>query len=732
MQGKRHRRGGEEVKILNAPSITTGQILDSLLAIPAFLPLTFCTGYLAAWFTDLHGFRQRTLIDRIFWSVPLSVATSTIASFLIAKFISLTAVVVFFLASAVLSLAVLGTEWFQLRRSGREWRIGFQPLGGMALILAVIWIAIAVLSQIDFEAHQRLFFSLTFYDHGARISWIESILRTGVPPNNPYYFFQHTAAMRNYYFWYVLCAAVSKVSHLPVRAVLISSCVWAGFALATLTGLFLKYFIEAGARLRRQFLISISLLLVSGLDICVYFCRLIFLHIPPGAARVWAAGQINGWYMSLLFVPHHVASMVCCMLAFLLAWMPRRNDEDKRIVSVAVMSAALASAFGLSVYVTFAFFLLMLIWGLWQVTIARVFRPTLMLASAGLGATVLLIPFLLELTHSSSGMQRSAAFGFAVRETILPEGLLASSLFQHLATIHPSAARNLANLLLLAPGIAVELGFFLIVYLVYLLPSWRGNTPLTRAQRSLMVITTAAVLLTSLVRSWVLSYNDFGIRGGLLLQFPLLLLASELLLGWRLESRESRTSSQRRSARYAPLWVRSGATLSIFLGALTTVYIAFMLRFLVPIAEMHITRVYDPNSRMLSHKAFISLKGYAQLDASVPHDSIVQFNPSDPIVVWTNTDLANINHQVAIAGDQLWCGAELGGDPSGCPAMAAAIDALFTGASAVQARTTCRNLGIDYLVATVYDPAWKDPQGWVWILSPVVSDEEFRALDCRR
>ena len=37
---------------------------------------------------------------------------------------------------------------------------------------------------------------------------------------------------------------------------------------------------------------------------------------------------------------------------------------------------------------------------------------------------------------------------------------------------------------------------------------------------------------------------------------------------------------------------------------------------------------------------------------------------------------------------------------------------------------------IGYLVSRVYDPAWQDKQSWVWTLRPVVSDPEFRALDC--
>ncbi len=110
----------------------------------------------------------------------------------------------------------------------------------------------------------------------------------------------------------------------------------------------------------------------------------------------------------------------------------------------------------------------------------------------------------------------------------------------------------------------------------------------------------------------------------------------------------------------------------------------------------------------------------------------MQFNPAGSETFWKNIDLINVHHQIAIAGDQLWCGSEIGGDPSGCPAMLAAIPPLFRGASASQARSVCGAYRIHYLVANVYDPVWNDRNSWVWTLKPVVADQEFRALDCRQ
>lgn len=573
--------------------------------------------------------------------------------------------------------------------------------------------------------------SLTFYDHGARTNWTQSIMRTGIPPANPLYFFKHAADLRYYYFWLVDCAVVAKISHLPARTVLIASCVWAAFALATLVGLYLKHFLMVGERLREQLVLTVSLFAVSGLFLCVNLWNILYLQIPL-PADVWSRGQVTDWFNFFLFYPHHLVSMICCMFAFLLAWMSAESKQRLPVATVIVMAAAMASAFGLSVYVAFAFALVMLVWMLWQVIFERRYRAPLVLVAAGVVAGILLIPYLWELTHTQSKIQGGSVFAFSVRETIPPEALLASPLFHPLAVVHPYVARSLANLLLMPFGYAIELGFLFVVFLIYLVPAWRGHRPLTPAQRTLLVITVAIIPFTSLIRSGVLVINDFGIHSALFMQFPLLLLASELLINWRYQERHSRLApGQAGPIPHTPYILRSIVSLAIVIGVLSTCYRAFTLRLILPLSDMNASSSHDPEVRGLSHKAYISYLGYAKLDRAVPQDAIVQFNPTDSWIFWKNVDLANINHQVAIAGSELWCGSELGGDPNGCPPMAAAINPLYKSAPADQARATCHQFGIQYLVANMYDTAWEDKKSWVWTLKPVVSDPEFRAMDCR-
>jgi hypothetical protein len=726
-------------EILSQSNITVEQIVTTLVAIPAFLPVTVCTGYLVAWIANLFGFRQRSIVERLFWSVPLSLALSTISFVLIGRFISLAVAAALAISCLIGFVVVLAVEWTSLRRSGRKWPIGLQPVGATVLVLSAAWIAFVVFSLVDFQSSQRLFMSLTFYDIGARVNWANSVLRTGVPPANPHYFYLHQANLRYYYFWLVDCAIVAKISRLPMRSIVGAGCVWSGFCLEALTGLFLKHFLSVGARLRRQFLLASLLPAVGGLSLCINFWNILYLHASiPG--DLWAPGQIADPVSFFLFYPHHLVSMICCMFALLLAWMGATASARDRTLSVGFIAFALASALGLSVYVAFAFFLAMLIWAVWQGLFKHAWRVPLLLLAGGAFAIVLLLPYLHEITHTESKMAdiggsgggNSSPFAWSVRETIPPDGLVRSALLRGFAADYPSTARSVAKLILLPPGFALELGVYALALLPFVVPAWRGRKPLTEAQQTLVFIVLVTIPIASLISSRVLNVNDFGIHSALFIQYPLLLLMSELLIGWKLERLKLATPEFVSGLPgHTPHVLRSLITLALIIGVLSTTWHSLVLRFILPLAEINASQANNTQVAELPHKAYFSYFGYAELNARIPSDAVVQFNPENGWIFWKNVDLVNTNHQVATVASGLWCGSELGGDPSGCPAMLDAVVPLFKDATAAQARAACRAYEIHYLVANVYDPPWKDRNSWVWSLPQVVSDPEFRAVDCR-
>jgi hypothetical protein len=95
--------------------------------------------------------------------------------------------------------------------------------------------------------------SVTAFDHSVRTSFVDAVVRTGVPPRNPLYWtlgadgVGHAASMRDYYFWYVVCGLVVKVMGVSARQAMIASCVWAAVGLVAVIGLYGRYFLRPAA-----------------------------------------------------------------------------------------------------------------------------------------------------------------------------------------------------------------------------------------------------------------------------------------------------------------------------------------------------------------------------------------------------------------------------------------------------------------------------------------------------
>ena len=111
---------------------------------------------------------------------------------------------------------------------------------------------------------------------------------------------------------------------------------------------------------------------------------------------------------------------VACLhfsLRTLLASKPDRSP----IVIIALIAATLASSCGISIYVAFAFFLVMLMWSLWQIFFERTTKPALTLAGGGAGASLLLVPYLWEIvTRAVQNAGRRVVWIFRSRDILSP------------------------------------------------------------------------------------------------------------------------------------------------------------------------------------------------------------------------------------------------------------------------------------------------------------------------
>ena len=749
----------------------------------AFAALLLAPGYCIAWACDLLGFRARAAGERLAWGVALSFGAMTIVAILLGKYGSLAAVCWLGGACALGCVGIMAREAWSRRRG-----LNFTNKRGLiGAGIAAAWVLFVVFELVDVGVGSRLYFSVTVFDHALRTAFVDAVLRTGVPPANPLFWPGHAAPMRYYYFWYVLTAAAARLAGATARQAMIASVAWSGFGLAATLQLYCRNFLGSVSQrgsdaphlaislhsshettqrwMARppRLVVALGLLAVTGLDILPVLVKAILRMKTDGDMEWWSAAQVSSWMDSLLWVPHHIAGLVCCLLGFLLVWMSKGLGGRRRVLCGLIAGLAFASAFGLSTWVALAFAMVMAAWMLWALVWERGSRarvPVLLLAAAV--AAMALLPYLAELHGEASGTATVLANGvtspdgkasianngahllrFGMRHVIPADTLQGIGWVARLARAHPAAEDAAVGLVLLLPGYFVELGFYGLVLLATLWAMLRHR--LDEAARTALVLAVAALAVSTFLRSTIVENNDFAMRSILIAQFFLLLLA---VVWW--EGGFASTNRFLRGAMLAMAWI----------GLAGTVYQAVALRVYLPVEE----RLGRAEVDGLAARAMAARLGFDAMHRRVARDAVVQYDTAQPGEYFVLAQAIQAGRQMASATPG--CGAAFGGDAGACQGVEQGVARLFAtdssrgslpatspelpgpsprGASsdqklrgpssggalsASQARDECARLGVDDLVATRWDAVWSDPRGWVWTLPAVADTGEVRVLAC--
>jgi hypothetical protein len=532
-------------------------------------------------------------------------------------------------------------------------------------------------------------------------------MRTGVVPANPLYWPGHAAPLRYYYFWYVTCGVVARLAHISARQALVASCVWPMFAVGALLALYGRELLGwRGDVLRRRWWMALALMSVTGLDILMVLLSLSVGGTPDGDMEWWSIDQVTSWADTFLWVPHHAASMVCCMLCLLLLWMASKEARAAERIKLAVLAGvSFASGFGLSNYVGAAMAMVAVAWLIWRVFSADRMRALVACVISGGVATLALAPYLAQLLRPQGGEAQGASsvLGFDVRMMFTPDLLLGTSWLKALAVHHALAAHEISAFLLLIPGYFVELGFFGIV----LFMAWRQRKERSPGESALMFWTVACLVCATFLRSKVIETNDFGSRSMLLAQFCLLLLGVQVL---------------ERCSRNAKRWLLGLA----LIGVVGTVYQVVMLRISLPLQQA----AHDPDvGDELQRQNYVFRDVWAAVDTRIPANARVQYNIVDNDY-WQRAEMIQATRQI-VSGDG-GCDVAFGGEAASCPAIQQGIARLYQSQEldAVAARSTCAAIGAEYLVVTRWDSAWEDREGWVWTLPAVLERPEARVVAC--
>jgi hypothetical protein len=707
-------------------------VAGTLLALLAFAVVLYAPGYLFAFATDLFSFRTSTFAEQSIWAIACSFSVVPIAVYLTGRIAGLNGICWLLGAATLCTLPLL---WLSIRHY--SW-----PTRGrwIAVIVSLAWIALALLLLIDFQVGNKLYFSVVVADQSYRVAFTDAVLRTGVPPSNPLYFDGSVAPMRYYYFWYVICATVAKLAHVSSRQAFTASSIAAGFGLIATVKLYATHFFRWN---RKGYWIALGLLLVTGADLLPALGNAIARHTLSGDTEWWSVDPIDAWPDSLLWVPHHVASALCCLLSLLFLWRTLEpTHRGRRRWPIVIAALAFASAFGLSIYVACGFALLILAWLLWlryskDTDRGRLWRPV---AVSGLLSALVLVPFLYEVVHNVAASTPASAgittappapfLSLSVRQIIDPTLLSSLPLFAAWRQAHPVLLDQSLRLVLLLPGLALELGFFGIVLALLLRAKWRRcPPPPSPALDTALFFAICGLLIAAFISSSVITNNDFGYRVVMLPQFFLTLLAADLLVSWQrpeFDSLPASTPARRR-------WLYS----SLALGIAGSLYWAFLLRAWLPIEHL---RSQDGFSQ-LPEDAFQLRSLFAQFESTAPPAAVVAFRPIDPLgdrgaVVITPNELyqrlivMNVGRQMLNAERN--CATHFGGNPSQCAAIRLSTDRLYATPSpdATEARLFCARFGVDYLLIGRHDTDWTDPSGWPVTLPVIARQPGYKILQC--
>ncbi|MDR3762542.1 MAG: hypothetical protein P4M01_00450 [Acidobacteriota bacterium] len=669
------------------------------------LPPGFLLGYAA----NALGFRSRSAEERALISLVLSLSIVPVAAELLARASSLAVAVAIFLLAAAVAAGLIIREF--LRAGLRPRRIARTTW--LALGLMGVWTLLGLFALVDWQTGNRLYLTYATYDHSIRVMMVDAVVRTGVPPHNPLYGVGSAPVLRYYYFWYVLCALPVKLAHVAARGSFNASVLWCGYALAALVPLYLKYFSEERKKLRVQSVVGIALLFVTGLDVLPYTWLTHRLGAIWGDTEWWDQNQVASWIGSMVWVPNHLASLIACLTGFLLLHnLAEESQWKERFGAVLLAGACFASAFGLSIYVTFVFAVFLVIWTV-VLRMQQHAAQSYSFAAAGIASLVFSLPYLGDLRTPSRLGARFAFLSF--RDTPLYAKWL------YLQGVRDEAVLHLVKYPGLALTYFVEFGVFFLVACLTLRAQSRRGWKLNTRQAAGWVMLGINLLLVTFVASDATNSNDLGFRGILVTQWILLVWAAPFVA----------SLVDKEIPQLPALW-KLALVVTLFLGLASTFIQVGILRAFGPVIDAGLCRRLSDDSFLgptpIGENTLTFRQSVEKLQTLIPASAVVQYNPEGEYVHLIHL----FSNRQAVAGDNL-CGSSFGGDYDKCKEALQWINPLYRSQYAARewnVDEVCDRLGINVLLATNTDAVWNDELSWARKRQPIVDTASLRAFAC--
>jgi hypothetical protein len=700
-------------------NFTVADLVQTTFATFAFALFLLPSGYLLGLTSNAFGMRTRSASEKLLLSVLFSFAATPILAVLLTRLFSYNVTLAAFCLITAMSISTLIRDFPPRSGFVSEMRRSSWVLLGMMLA----WFLVVQFSLADLQFGHRLYVSFVAYDHSVRIPFVWAASRTGVPPLNPFYGLGKIPVLRYYYYWYVVCALPMQLLGLSGKACLSASVFWSGIGLASTIPLFLKYVLRETEHLRSKSVIGILLLTVTGLDLIPYAATAFHFHVLSPDLEWWDPNQVTSWLGSLLWVPHHVASLVACMAGLLaISTIDEENPLRQRVWAAVISGLAFASAAGLSVYVAFTFGVFAILWAL-LVLLQKRTKAFATYCATGVFTLLLSWPFLQDLLskHVDTGFNVSTGERFAffsLRDYSYAPELLGS------VGIHNPFLLELAKLPVLLIVYGLEFGFFALIVALCLRRDLRNRACLSRQRGMMWMMFFVCLLTMSVLKSDSTGSNDLGFRGMLVVQFVLLIWAAPIVYEAFFRSEAAPQSG------LGARWVRYSLIFTLVIGVAGTAYQLVALRCYAPLADagkVARTEVFL-GTPGFGERTYWLREGFSQLNELTPSSTSVQYNPVRDEVLISHL----YSTRQAGMGDAL-CGSVFGGDVETCKKAFPYVATVFNAPDAVRTwnlDSICDDLKLNVLVATDADPVWSDPYSWVWNRPSLMANPAVRAIPC--
>jgi hypothetical protein len=408
-----------------------------------------------------------------------------------------------------------------------------------------------------------------------------------------------------------------------------------------------------------------------------------------------------------------MTALVACLTAFLLLWrdgQPVAEEAPRkwpRAGAVSLAAMALASAVGMSVFVTFTGACILVVWALLEL-IRRQPKALVAVSAAGILSLFMALPFLLELRSSTPV---SAGIQWQVRRFFLMPDKLPLGLTSKQQTWETSAYR----LAFLPLNYFLELGVYFYAGILYCVRLWRDRRMASRDLAALALLGVSMTICTFLASDAGFGLNDLGWRGFMPAQFILLLWTAQLLDAHVPEMRL-------RKRHYGAL------ILLLAIGVSSTLLDLTLLRgFNLFVDSPWFSRLNGtPTVHLRLGERYAALADtYAWIRSHTPANAVVEASPDERAYSY---GLYAERRALAMTED---CDG-YSGRTTECATTKLLVRPLFSGFGSIEDfPTACRSLPVDIVVVANSDGVWRMPDSWIRHYQPVYSTDYTKVFACR-